>query len=313
MKLTMAMASLALLASTALAQERLFEGTRTLGDQSLSTSAWGSGIISATDEAAFNGTLALRVSSRNFFQGGQINFGKPVDLSGKYAGKENLLLLIVKLADGTTTTTAGGGRAGAPGAGGAGGLGAGDGEGGPGAGRGGSSQGTPAAPVTKRIRLVITTTDGMKSEAFLDLADTNEDSRGWRRVGLPLQAITGFSRTNKTIQSIAVATSESMTFLLGEIQILDDTTPLYAEPINSREMNIGSGDQVTFQARASGGATKVVYQWDFDAADGLQVDAEGRQVRFRFRKPGTFTVTLTVRDAYGLKTPYSTTLKVVVN
>jgi PKD repeat protein len=70
---------------------------------------------------------------------------------------------------------------------------------------------------------------------------------------------------------------------------------------------------VTFQARASGGATKVVYQWDFDAADGLQVDAEGRQVRFRFRKPGTFTVTLTVRDAYGLKTPYSTTLKVVVN
>lgn len=167
--------------------------------------------------------------------------------------------------------------------------------------------------MTKRIRLVITTTDGMKSEAFLDLADTNEDSRGWRRVGLPLQAITGFSRTNKTIQSIAVATSESMTFLLGEIQILDDTTPLYAEPINSREMNIGSGDQVTFQARASGGATKVVYQWDFDAADGLQTDAEGRQVRFRFRKPGTFTVTLTVRDAYGLKTPYSTTLKVVVN
>ncbi len=311
MKLTMAMASLALLASTALAQERLFEGTRTLGDQSLSTSAWGSGIISATDEAAFNGTLALRVSSRNFFQGGQINFGKPVDLSSKYAGKENLLLLIVKLADGTTTTTAGGGRAGAPGAGGAGGAGAG--EDGAAPGRGGNSQGTPAAPVTKRIRLVITTTDGMKSEAFLDLADTNEDSRGWRRVGLPLQAITGFSRTNKTIQSIAVATSESMTFLLGEIQILDDTTPLYAEPINSREMNIGSGDQVTFQARASGGATKVVYQWDFDAADGLQVDAEGRQVRFRFRKPGTFTVTLTVRDAYGLKTPYSTTLKVVVN
>ena len=59
------------------------------------------------------------------------------------------------------------------------------------------------------------------------------------------------------------------------------------------------------------------YVWDFDDADGTQVDAIGQTVTHQFRQasaPGKKTiVTLTIRDKYGLKPPAKTTVEVLVN
>ena len=78
-------------------------------------------------------------------------------------------------------------------------------------------------------------------------------------------------------------------------------------------MNLALGDQVTFSGSGFGGATPLRYTWDFDSADGVGVDSEGQSVIRRFRKPGDYTITLTITDIYGLKKPYTTTIKVTVN
>lgn len=310
--ITTAMAALALMGS-ALAQQKLYDGTRALGDQNIAVEGWGSGIITETTEASYEGSSSLRISTRNFFQGGSIKFNSGVKLTDAYTNRSNLLMFVLRVASSPTsgnTSPAGGPGTGASGGGGQ----VGDEGGGPGGNpRGGQSSSIAQNPPgVDHVRVVITTTDGLRSEAYLDLSDTMLDQRGWRRAGIPLQAISGFDRTNKEIAAISLSADEATTFYVGSIQIVEDSTPIMVE-IPMGDLNIGTGDTVVFRANAQGGATRLIYEWDFDDKDGIQVDAEGRAVRHRFRNPGTYTVTVTVRDAYGLKEPAKRTLTVTVN
>ena len=125
-------------------------------------------------------------------------------------------------------------------------------------------------------------------------------------------SIPGFDKTNRTIKSIAFSGDTIGTFYVGELKIVSDTTPLYVEP-NIRELNLALGDEITLEAYGNGGSSQLKYTWDFDARDGIDVDAEGKSIKRRFRKDGTYTITLTVQDVFGLKKPYSTTIKVTVN
>jgi plastocyanin len=162
------------------------------------------------------------------------------------------------------------------------------------------------------MRMIITTTDGLKSEAFIPTTTSGVADRGWRTLTIPLPAITGFDRTNKQVASVAFSGDATSTFYLGELRVINDTTPLRVEP-SVREMNLAAGDTVTLTAFGTGGATVLKYTWDFDSNDGIQVDSEGQVISRRFRVPGTYTVTVTVSDTYGLKSPFSTTIRVVVN
>ncbi|MDP6356845.1 MAG: PKD domain-containing protein, partial [Planctomycetota bacterium] len=42
------------------------------------------------------------------------------------------------------------------------------------------------------------------------------------------------------------------------------------------------------------------YSWDFDASDGLQVDATGKRQKHTFTKPGKYVVSLTATDETGV-------------
>lgn len=181
------------------------------------------------------------------------------------------------------------------------------GPGGPG-GAGGSS----APPELKSFRLIVTTSDGKKSEVYVPANTSAATDEGWKTVSIPLQAITGFDRTNKTIQSIAFAGNSTATFYLGDLRVVDDSTPIRGEA-TVRELNLALGDEYTFSATGFGGSSILKYTWDFDDKDGIQVDAEGQSVVRKFRKAGNYTVTVTISDFYGLKQPYSSTIKVVVN
>ena len=297
--------------------------------------SWGSGTIAETDEVALEGTNSIRVSTRNFFQGGRMLLSKPVDLAKAFADKNSLLLISIKVADskltlgggggglagsgggvaglgGASSGAAGGPPAGGPPSGRGSGLAGGEaGSGGRGAGGGATGSGiTATAAPLRNLRFVITTTDGLKSEGFVPVGSTTD--KGWRRVGIPLQAITGFDRTNKQVQEIAFSGDATGTFYIGEMNIVTDSTPITGEP-NLREMNLALGDEVELWANGMGGASVLKYTWDFDSADGVQVDAEGQVIKRKFRKPGEYVVTLTISDAFGLKQPYSTTIKVTVN
>lgn len=324
MKTLLTTAALAALATSAFAQV-IYTPNVALADQKISLKPWGSGTIAETNEMAFSGTTSVRVSSRNFFQGGIMVFGSPVDLSTLSADKSNMLMVTVQSATAETTFTTQGGR---PGGGGGTGLGGASGAGGGAAGGvdtggGGAASGgrtsggstvqnvTIDATLTK-VRAIVTTTDGKKSEVYIDLTSALPNAKGWKSVGVPLMSIPGFERTNKTIKEIAFSGDTIGTFYVGEIKVLNDTTPLYVEP-TVREANLALGDEVSITAIGSGGASQLRYTWDFDASNGVDVDAEGMTVRRKFRKPGEYTITLTVSDKFGLKKPYSTTIKVTVN
>jgi len=311
------LSGLLLLGAIAQAQV-VYEPTQSAEDQGLKLSGWGSGSIGQEDDIVFDGGHSIRISSRNFFQGGRIVFSKPIDVSAQFASKENLLKFMLNIPNSGGTTNSG--RSGAPsgsggGRPGGGPAGVGGGVGSPGSGAGEGSGQTASTNQTKaasKVRVVFTTTDGKHGETYLDISTSLKDERGWFAVGIPLQAINGLADTNKQIASMAISLDSVATVYLGDAKVIKDGTPVFADP-NVRELNLAFGDEFTFTAAGSAGATPVKFLWDFDSADGVSIDAEGPFVKRRFRREGTFTVTLTAVDIYGLKQPYTTTIKVIVN
>ena len=163
------------------------------------------------------------------------------------------------------------------------------------------------------LRLIVTTTDGKRSEAYIPVDTNASTDNGWKIVSVPLQAISGFDRTNKDIKDIAFAGDATSTFYLGDLRVVNDSTPITGEIKNSPDINLALGDTVTFNASGTGGASILKYSWDFGTGSALEEDAVGQSVTRKFRKPGTYKVTLTISDLYGLKAPYTTSVNVKVN
>ena len=101
-----------------------------LSEQSISVKSWGGGICTETDDTAYEGTKSIRVTTKNFYQGGTMLFGKNVDLAASFGDKNNLLRITYKSLDAATGSgpSGGPGGGGKPGPGGKGGPGGGDGE-----------------------------------------------------------------------------------------------------------------------------------------------------------------------------------------
>lgn len=316
------------LSALSFGQASLYLAGRAIADQGISLRPWGSGSIAESDEVALEGTKSIRISTRNFFQGGRMMYANPVDWESAFGDQNNLLLIQFQVAgsapaggntnqaggrggdDDQTPPVAGSGGGSRQGAGGMG-LGGNTLSGGNQGGAGGTAAAT--GPTIRNLRLVITTTDDKKSEIYLPISTgSSAGQRGWRTVGVPLQAIRGLSATNKKVKEVAISADSVGTFFIGEMKILNDSTPIYGQA-NHTDLNLALGDEIEFIGRGSGGASVLRYSWDFDSNDGIQTDAEGQSVRRRFRKAGTYTVTLTISDVYGLKKPHTTTIKVVVN
>ena len=316
----------------------VYSPVKSIKDQGISVRGWGSGTISETDELAYEGTYSIRVSTRNFFQGGILTFANPIDLSSAYGDKANLLRFTYRNAEEGITLggrppgvggppsglgipggppggrqggggRAGGGLAGGGGGGGAGGVDAGGGPAGV-PGRGGSGQAVDTN--LENIRVILTTSDGKKSEAYVPVSTSGSGERGWRSVAVPLQAFAGLANTNKMVKEIALSGDAVTTFYVGDVRTINDTTPISGDT-QYHTMNLALGDEVDLTARGYGGSSILKYTWDFDNTDGIQVDAEGQTVHRKFRKPGKYKVTLTISDLFGLKKPYTREIDVTVN
>lgn len=292
--------------------QSIYVPTRTIDEQGISLKGWGSGTISQTDEVKGEGSWTLRVSTRNYFQGGMVMLKTPVDLGGAFSDKNNLLRFSYRVANsGLTINNSGGGAA--TSGGGAGSIGSDAGfQGGQQnrSGQGGNQSNLTSDAQLSKIRVIVSTSDGLKSEAFVTLRPGDN----WRAVAVPLAAINGFERTNKQVTGIAFSGDATSTFYVGEVKIVNDSTPIQGEMVQKNDMNLALNDEVTLAANGFGGSSVLKYTWDFDAADGdSQVDAVGQTVKRRFRKPGDYVVTVTISDMYGAKAPVKATLKVKVN
>ena len=73
MKLATTAVLAATLVGSAVAQGTiLYAPVKLILDQGISVKGWGSGTIAETDETAYEGVRSIRISSRNYFQGGVI-------------------------------------------------------------------------------------------------------------------------------------------------------------------------------------------------------------------------------------------------
>ncbi len=188
--------------------------------------------------------------------------------------------------------------------------------GGGGAAQGGNGQPAPGQPQpigqVENIRIIITTTDNLRSEFYVPIASSFSGDRGWRSTAFPLSAISGFGRTNKIIKEISISTDGQATMFIGNMRIVTDTTPISGDT-NVSTINVGLGEKILLSARGFAGSTLLLYEWDFDDKDGIQIDATGPNVVRQFNKPGTYTITVTIRDQFGQKKAATKTIVATVN
>lgn len=283
-----------------------------LATEQITLQPWGSGSAEESTERSTAGQHSIKVTTSGYFQGAVLNLGRKPDLKPYASNRENLLVFSVFPVE----VQAGAGGASGGGLGAGGGLASGGG-GGVSAG-GGSSTGRSSASTTRptkqmeNLRVLIWTTDGKATEVFLPLTSAGKAAGRWVRVGIPVAAIPRLDQTNMVVDRIAVSGDARTIFYLGEIRVVTDSTPIQGF-LDRKEMNLARGDEVLLTASAEAGYSVLEYAWDFDASNGVQDDATGPAVYHRFRIPGEYVVTCTIRDKYGLKSPWTGTIKVTVN
>jgi len=280
--------------------------------------AWGSGEARETDEAVFIGGHSIKITTHGRYQGARIVLQNPVDLKSAMSDPSAYLQFVVKLPDKSTTGRMGadyGMMAGGPpagvmrqfGRGAMGGMFGGRG----GAGEGGATRTLKPKPLAN-LRVVLATTDDRRVEALLPLESATKARDEWSTVAIPLSALPGLKSTSGQVKEVLLFGDSPAILYLGEARVVRDETPIRVDELAERTVAVN--DTVTFTASATGGISPLKYEWDFDAADGVEVDAEGRSVKHIFRKSreGDYVVTLTVRDVYGLKKPVVRKTKVRV-
>jgi len=313
----------------------------------ITTGTWGSGDCFENSQATYNGGKTLQVDSDDLYSGGRIDFKTPVDVTTSFSDPTTYLQLTARFdqpATPSTVTTPGG----TPGVAPPGGVrpGAATPVAGlqqpvniddkedrrrqvtqPTARPGVPGVQNPRAPITglptriqrrgpaiptRNLRVVIVLDNNESLEYKADLSEFKKTSDGWSYISLPVSLFKGnLSLSQYKIKRMIFAGDGSNPFYIAEIVTTRDLIPLQA--ITDKSKEVAKYDMVTFQGTSVSGTTAVKYSWDFDDSDGIQVDATGPVVAHQFTKSGTFTVTLTVSDPFGIKRSAMAKTKVKVN
>jgi hypothetical protein len=125
---------------------------------------------------------------------------------------------------------------------------------------------------------------------------------GWRIAAIPLRAFQGFGKTNHVVQQIQFSMNSRAIVYLSDMDIVTDPLPIVAD-VEPHYATVKAGDRILLRAEGDAGLTALRFVWDFDARDGLQEDADSQNVGHTFKRTGSYTVTVTVEDRYGLKKP----------
>jgi hypothetical protein len=288
--------------------------------------AWGSGEVREVEDQVFSGSKSIKVVSHGMYQGLRLVHTRPIDAKALLASKNAYIKLTLILPDPNKTSSSSGGGLGSPGSPGLpGGLGGGrlgggrpggQGLGGPGGLNSGANQRTVKPRPVKNLRVVLATTDGKKGSAVIptEAATTNQD--GWSRLSVPVGAFRGLEGSNGMLSEVHIFLDSIGTLNIGEITTTEDDTPIQVDDLS--EQTIAVNDTVVLTGNATGGDAPLRYTWTISpvgqtpALDSVPPDAEGRVLRYQFRKSGDYEIVLTVRDFFGLKKPVSTKFKIIV-
>jgi hypothetical protein len=307
---------------------RLYAG-EPLGN-GVSALPWGSGEARQSEEHVLMGSNSLKIVTHGRYQGARLVLTNPLSVKSMMANPSAYLQFLVVLPNKETIGRMGtdygmmggrggmgkmgammGGRGGQSGR-----MGGRQGQGGDGS-SGTSSQLVKPKPLSG-LRLVIRTTDGKRAETVLPLDTSVRIRDDWSSLSVPLVTLSSLKDSNGEIKEIDIFGDSPATLYLGEARVIRDDTPIRVDDL--AEKTVPVNDDVPFSASADAGVSPVRYEWDFNSGDGVDVDAEGRTVKHKFRKSlkdsnGNtlpYIVTLRVVDPYGLKKPVVKTTKVYV-
>ena len=268
--------------------------------------SWGSGEVAFDQNNVYTGVRSIKVTTQGMFQGGRIELADPIDLSPFIGSPSDYLDFVFRTAGQNRNNR------------------------GYGFGPGGYMGGPPNRRMTgppnfggynqnnqnqyqqnveiKNIRFVLVTSNGKRVEGEIPLKNQRRDDQGWYNLGVPFAALKSLAAGDK-LKEVQVFADAPGSFYVGEIRIINDTTPIQANSLDDQTEPKAS--ELTFQGSADDGVTPLVYNWNFGEIKGDKgVDAVGRRVTHTFRKSGDYIVTLTVSDLYGFKKPSVTTCRV---
>jgi len=323
----------AISATSATSEVTLYDG-KAAGPATLSVADWGGGSGQDSTETYLFGGHSLKVTMLDLYQGARITFPMPVSL----AGDNRVFQMTLRRGGATlhydprTTSTQPPGETpnGAPGqfAGGLGNFGQAQGRNGRRR-RGGSRNrggGTDTAliPPVTNLRLHFTFADGRQSDILRPVPDASDAlaGEGWYSVNVPVSALKLGGGAAPLLKSVAVGGDHYGVFFVGRIKLGTDV-PTLAITIDG-PASVLPGQPVTLTAKGGSAFSALKYTWDLDEGDqtgqragqfpgvgqfpGPAQPPTDTQVTTRYFEPGQdHTVTLTVSDLDGLKTPVTVT------
>jgi hypothetical protein len=286
----------------------LFEGEPS-DVRTISVGSWGGAeCIEATDFALV-GKMSIRLRTSDEYRGGCIDMVRPLDLGAAFQDPHCYLQFVVysvgraqrstiSLTD--PRTGMGPGGPGIPPS-------VPSGAGAPRSGPGGGAAMTAAAqesgysPITE-IRTILFFEEGVLVVDRQKVEPYRQDEAGWARFNVPLAKLKASGElAGYHLKRMVICADRDDVLYIGEIRAIEDETPILVGL--GKDYEVWKDQPIGMVADADGGAAALEYSWDFDASDGITEDATGPVVQHAYHDPGDYTVTVTVRDADGIKAP----------
>jgi hypothetical protein len=289
-----------LVLTAALAQEgagpiaqSLFKGE----ESTVKLGGWGSGRAEASrgdNGKVLVGAYSIKVTTHGSYQGGKIDFARPVDLTAALASAGSYLRLRASFnATQEVVDLSGFGQ-------------------------------KKAAGAFERMRFLFLMADGSQYELVRPLdVPPSEDPDSYIPIHIPIAALKKAAKkplkgNAAQLASLVICGDKYDSFYIGEMDILTDETEISLADLD--DQIAFAENEMSFTGDAEGGASTLKFSWDWDASDGIQEDDTGRTVKHVF--PASLfrggeqihktVVTLTVRDVDGLKMPVSKKLTLEV-
>jgi len=254
--------------------------------------AWGSGRAIESKEHILAGSASVKVIAQGLYCGGRLDFAQPVPLFTDGIPKTRYIVFSLFFTDTKPVD--------------------------PAAGTDEWDEIEPwNVPKATQLRFVFVSDTGQKLSVEEPTNPLDPDDN-WVRVAVPLAKFSALGDVKEFKLSRLLLFSDGpgtvnnpATMFVGEIKLVTDDKPIKVDSLGARVE--APGYDIFLEANADGGVSSLTYSWDFDNSNGLQQDLTGKVGRVVYTRGGDYTVTVTVSDVDGVKTPAAATGKISVN
>ena len=297
---------LMLVAGTALAQNVFQEPELTIyggtnPNDNISVSSWGGGVGTEVNQYTYGGPRSISIKPNELYQGGRVDFGKPLDLTKYFNEPDTYIQFVTKFNDTRTSMEAWAANAASP----------------------GSTDiyaGTKHNKPVRRVQVMLFFDGGKSTEFQGNVGWYKLQEDGWMAISVPFAYLKrNLNLPEYKLNRMVITGDGNETFYVGEIRIVKDDTPVEVDAGEDKET--GKNYSILFHATAQTGASAVKYSWDYDIRNGIQEESQGELVSHKYANTinigseelGSYVATCTVSDVFGVKKPVTDTVNVKVN